>query len=54
MSIDYSVNSLLKSVKQRSMNADNQNLLQDNDIIRGYTYQMSNSIFKNLLPESLK
>lgn len=34
MSIDYSVNALLKSVKQRSMNAENQNLLQDSDIIR--------------------
>ena len=34
MSIDYSVNALLISVKQRSMNADNQNLLQDPDIIR--------------------
>lgn len=34
MSIDYSVNALLTSVKQRSMNADNQNLLSDNDIIR--------------------
>ena len=34
MAIDYSVNALLTSVKQRSMNADNQNLLQDSDIIR--------------------
>jgi hypothetical protein len=34
MSIDYSVNALLTSVKQRSMNADNQNLLQNADIVR--------------------
>lgn len=34
MSIDYSVNSLLLSVRQRAMNASNQNLLTDNDIIR--------------------
>lgn len=34
MSIDYSVNALLTSVKQRSMNADNQNLLTDSDIVR--------------------
>ena len=34
MSIDYSVNALLTSVKQRSMNASNQNLLQDTDIVR--------------------
>lgn len=34
MSIDYSVNALLLSVKQRSMNADNQNLLTDADIVR--------------------
>ncbi len=34
MSIDYSVNALLTSVKQRAMNADNQNLLSDTDIIR--------------------
>jgi hypothetical protein len=34
MSIDYSVNALLTSVKQRSMNADNQNLLTDTDIVR--------------------
>ena len=34
MSIDYSTIALLKSVKQRSMNADNQNLLTDNDIVR--------------------
>lgn len=32
--IDYSVNALLLSVKQRAMNASNQNLLTDNDIIR--------------------
>lgn len=34
MPIDYSVNSLLTSVRQRSMNASNQNLLTDNDIVR--------------------
>jgi hypothetical protein len=34
VSIDYSVNSLLLSVKQRAMSASNQNLLTDNDIIR--------------------
>lgn len=32
--IDYSVDSLLTSVKQRSMNASNQNLLQDSDMVR--------------------
>lgn len=32
--IDYSVNALLASVKQRSMNASNQSLLQDADIVR--------------------
>lgn len=34
MAIDYTVNSLLKSVKQRAMSASNQNLLSDDDIIR--------------------
>jgi hypothetical protein len=34
MSIDYSVNALLTSVKQRAMNASNQNLFQDADIVR--------------------
>lgn len=34
MPIDYSVNALLLSVKQRAMSADNQNLLTDPDIIR--------------------
>lgn len=34
MSIDYSVNALLTSVKQRAMNASNQNLLTDADIVR--------------------
>lgn len=34
MPINYSVESLLTSVKQMSMNASNQNLLSDNDIIR--------------------
>jgi hypothetical protein len=32
--IDYSVNSLLLSVKQRAMSASNQNLLTDGDIVR--------------------
>jgi hypothetical protein len=32
--IDYSVNALLTSVRQRAMNASNQNLLQDSDIVR--------------------
>lgn len=34
MSIDYSVNALLTSVKQRAMTASNQNLFQDSDIVR--------------------
>lgn len=34
MPIDYTVNSLLTSVKQRAMSADNQNLLTDADIVR--------------------
>jgi len=34
MSLDYTVNALLASVKQRAMTADNQNLLQDSDIVR--------------------
>jgi hypothetical protein len=34
MPIDYSVDSLLTSVKQRSMNASNQNLFQDSDMVR--------------------
>lgn len=34
MPIDYSVNALLTSVRQRAMNASNQNLLQDSDIVR--------------------
>lgn len=34
MPIDYSVTSLLASVKQRAMSASNQNLLTDDDIVR--------------------
>ena len=34
MSIDYSINALLSSVKQRAMTPSNQNLLQDSDIVR--------------------
>lgn len=34
MPIDYSVNALLTSVRQRAMNASNQNLLTDTDIVR--------------------
>lgn len=34
MAINYSVNQLLLSVKQRAMTADNQNLLSDSDIVR--------------------
>lgn len=34
MPINYSIDSLLSSVKQRSMNADNQSLLTNNDIVR--------------------
>lgn len=34
MSIDYSVNSLVTSVKQRTMNASNQNLFTDADMVR--------------------
>ena len=34
MSIDYSINSLVTSVKSRSMNADNQNLITAVDMVR--------------------
>lgn len=34
MSIDYSVNAILASVKQRAMTAENQNLFSDADIVR--------------------
>lgn len=44
MSIDYSVNALLTSVKQRSMNADNQNLLSDSDIVRIASEELQGSI----------
>lgn len=44
MSIDYSVNALLTSVKQRSMNADNQNLLSDADIVRIASEELQGSI----------
>lgn len=44
MSIDYSVNALLQSVKQRSMNAENQNLLSDSDIIRIASEELQGTI----------
>lgn len=44
MSIDYSVNALLASVKQRSMNAENQNLLSDADIVRIASEELQGSI----------
>lgn len=44
MSIDYSVNALLTSVKQRSMNADNQNLLSDSDIVRIASEELQGTI----------
>lgn len=44
MSIDYSVNSLLTSVKQRAMNAENQNLLSDSDIVRIASEELQGTI----------
>lgn len=44
MPIDYSVNSILTSVKQRAMSADNQNLLQDQDIIRIASEELQGTI----------
>lgn len=44
MSIDYSVNALLASVKQRSMNAENQNLLSDSDIVRIASEELQGTI----------
>jgi len=44
MSIDYSVNALLTSVKQRSMNAENQNLLSDADIVRIASEELQGTI----------
>lgn len=49
MSIDYSVNALLTSVKQRSMNADNQNLLSDEDIIRIASEELQGSLLPYIL-----
>lgn len=44
MSIDYSVNALLSSVKQRAMNAENQNLLSDSDIVRIASEELQGTI----------
>lgn len=44
MPIDYSVNSILTSVKQRAMSADNQNLLQDADIVRIASEELQGTI----------
>lgn len=44
MSIDYSINALLTSVKQRSMNASNQNLLSDADIVRIASEELQGTI----------
>lgn len=52
MSIDYSVNALLTSVKQRSMNADNQNLLSDADIVRIASEELQGTILPYI--ESVK
>lgn len=52
MSIDYSVNALLTSVKQRSMNASNQNLLSDADIVRIASEELQGVILPYV--ESLK
>lgn len=49
MSIDYSVNSLLTSVKQRSMNADNQNLLSDADIVRIASEELQGTLLPYIL-----
>ena len=52
MPIDYSVNALLTSVKQRSMNADNQNLLENSDIIRIASEELQGTILPYI--ESVK
>lgn len=52
MSIDYSVNALLESVKQRSMNASNQNLLTDSDIIRIASEELQGTVLPYI--ESVK
>lgn len=52
MSIDYSVNALLTSVKQRSMNAENQNLLSDTDIVRIASEELQGTILPYI--ESVK
>lgn len=52
MAIDYSVNALLLSVKQRAMNASNQNLLQDADIVRIASEELQGTILPYI--ESVK
>jgi len=52
MSIDYSVNAILTSVKQRAMNADNQNLLSDSDIVRIASEELQGTILPYI--ESVK
>lgn len=52
MSIDYSVNALLTSVKQRSMNASNQNLLSDADIVRIASEELQGTVLPYI--ESVK
>lgn len=49
MSIDYSVNALLSSVKQRSMNAENQNLLSDADIVRIASEELQGTLLPYIL-----
>lgn len=52
MAIDYSVDTLLTSVKQRIMAADNQNLLQDADIVRIASEEMQSVLVPYI--ESIK
>jgi len=52
MPIDYSINSLLTSVKQRAMNASNQNLLTDSDIVRIASEELQGTILPYI--ESVK
>ncbi|KKM68692.1 hypothetical protein LCGC14_1458320 [marine sediment metagenome] len=52
MPIDYSVNALLTSVKQRSMNANNQNLFENSDIIRIASEELQGTILPYI--ESVK
>lgn len=44
MPIDYSTDAILASVKQRSMNADNQSLLQDADMIRIASEELQSTV----------